>query len=214
MGQHCQYCLELGSHFTTLSALQTDMAGLFRLKCGGVGSRIMSLKKRIVIIAGPYGAGKTTLAREFLLREAQCPDFINADLIAQGLSPLIPEAAAVEAARIMLDRMDKMTAIGRSFAFETTLAGRTYVHRIREWQATGYTVKIVFLRLPYVELALRRVRSRVLQGGHDVPVEVIRSRFTAGWKNFLEIYRPLVDEWIIYDCAGDTPQPLEFGESS
>ncbi|MDA8378683.1 MAG: zeta toxin family protein [Planctomycetia bacterium] len=172
------------------------------------------MKKRVVIIAGPNGAGKTTFAREFLLREAQCPDFINADLIAQGLSPLVPEAAAIEAARIMLERMDKLAAVGKSFAFETTLAGRTYVHRIREWQAAGYAVKIVFLRLPSVELALHRVKSRVMQGGHDVPAGVVRARFTAGWKNFLEIYRPLVEEWIIYDCSGDTPQPLEFGESA
>lgn len=178
------------------------------------GFEIARVKKRIVIIAGPNGAGKTTFAREFLLREARCPDFINADLIAQGLSPLVPEVAAVEAARIMLDRMDKLMLIGKSFAFETTLAGRTYVHRIREWKMAGYVVKIVFLRLPHVALALHRVRARVLQGGHDVPADVIRSRFTAGWKNFLEIYRPLVDEWIIYDCSGDTPQPLEFGESA
>ena len=195
-----------------MGAQRTNMACLFRLKCGGVGSGIMGLKKRIVIIAGPNGAGKTTFAREFLLREARCPNFINADLIALGISPLIPEAAA-EAARIMLERMDKLTAIGKSFAFETTLAGRTYVHRIREWRAAGYAVKIVFLRLPYVELAIHRVKSRVLQGGHDVPAAVIRSRFLVGWKNVLEIYRPIVDEWIIYDSSGDIPQPLEFGET-
>ena len=195
-----------------MGAQRTNIVCVIRLKCGGVDSGIMVLKKRILIIAGPNGAGKTTFAREFLLREARCPNFINADLIALGISPLAPEAAAAEAARIMLERMDKLTAIGKSFAFETTLAGRTYVHRIREWREAGYEVKIVFLRLPYVELAIHRVKSRVLQGGHDVPAAVIRSRFAAGWKNFLEIYRPIVDECIIYDSSGDTPQPLEFGE--
>ena len=131
-----------------MGAQRTNIVCVIRLKCGGVDSGIMVLKKRILIIAGPNGAGKTTFAREFLLREARCPNFINADLIALGISPLAPEAAAAEAARIMLERMDKLTAIGKSFAFETTLAGRTYVHRIREWRAAGYEVKIVFLRLP------------------------------------------------------------------
>ncbi len=171
-----------------------------------------SAPRKIVIIAGPNGAGKTTFARQFLLQEAQCPDFINADLIAQGLSPLIPEAAAIEAAAIMLERMDMLLAAGRSFAFETTLAGRAYVHRIREWRAVGYTVKLIFLKLPAAELALRRVKSRVRQGGHNVPVPVIRSRFEAGWRNFLELYRPLVDQWMIYDCAGTAPRLLDFGE--
>ncbi len=168
--------------------------------------------RRVVIIAGPNGVGKTTFARQFLLAEARCPDFINADLIAQGLSPLAPEAAAIEAARIMLERMDRFVSLGGSFAFETTLAGRTYVHRIREWQAAGYTVKLIFLRLPAVELAVHRVAVRVRQGGHSVPEPVVRDRFQAGWQNFLTLYRPIVDEWIIYDCSGAAPRPLEFGE--
>ena len=168
--------------------------------------------RKIVIIAGPNGAGKTTFARHFLLQEARCPDFINADLIAQGLSPLQPEAVASEAARIMLQRMDALTAVGLSFAFETTLAGRTYIRRIHEWQAAGYLVKLVFLKLPDVELAIRRVRARVRQGGHDVPEAVIRSRFETGWKNFSEIYQLLVDEWAVYDCSDVTPRVVAFGE--
>lgn len=168
---------------------------------------------KIIIIAGPNGAGKTTLARQFLLQEAQCTEFINADLIAQGLSPLIPAAAAMEGAGIMLERMDKLAVCGKSFAFETTLAGRAYVHRIREWRATGYRVKLIFLRLPAVELALHRVRTRVRQGGHDVPETVVRSRFEAGWRNFTQIYRPLVNEWILHDCSGPAPRLLDFGEN-
>ncbi len=172
---------------------------------------LLSPSRKIVIIAGPNGAGKTTFARQFLLQEAQCPDFINADLIAQGISPLRPEAAALEAARIMLQRMDVMAAARRSFAFETTLAGRTYVHRIREWRTAGYVVKLIFLRLPSVELAVRRVKARVRQGGHDVPEAVIRARFETGWRNFEGLYRPLADEWIIYDCAEATPRLIAFG---
>ena len=121
--------------------------------------------RRIVIIAGPNGAGKTTFAEEFLPREADCPDFINADLIARGLSPFAPEKAAFEAGRIMLAQMAARVKAGKSFAFETTLSGLAYSRRIPRWRAAGYHVKMIFLSLPSVELALARIRARVAQGG-------------------------------------------------
>lgn len=131
---------------------------------------------KIVIIAGPNGAGKTTFAEEFLPFEADCPLFVNADLIAAGLSPFQPDVAAFRAGRMMLDEIDRNAAAGRSFAFETTLSGHTYIRRIPKWRAAGYTVKLIFLSLASADEAIARVAMRVRQGGHDVPSEVIRRR--------------------------------------
>jgi predicted ABC-type ATPase len=139
--------------------------------------------KQILILAGPNGAGKTTFAREFLVTEANCPTFLNADIIAAELSPQAPEQAAMRAARFMLQRIREEVAKGESFAFETTLANRGYAHSIREWQATGYHVALWFLALPGPEAALARVAQRVLQGGHNIPEEVVRRRFVAGRAN-------------------------------
>src|SRR5688572_6082899 len=117
----------------------------------------MSAQKQVVIIAGPNGAGKTTFAREFLPAEADCPLFINADLIAAGLSPFHPDAAAIRAGRVMLEEIDRNAAAGRSFAFETTLSGHTYIKRIAAWRAAGFTVKLIFLSLTRPEEAVARV---------------------------------------------------------
>lgn len=161
--------------------------------------------KHIIIIAGPNGAGKTTFAREFLPQEADCPAFINADLIAQGVSPFRPEAAAVRAGRIMLDMIVDSVRRGENFALETTLSGRTYARMIPDWKNAGYRVAIFFLELPSVELAIERVGDRVAQGGHDIPEAVIRRRFAAGKRNFFGLYQPLADAWRHYDNAGDHP---------
>lgn len=169
-------------------------------------------QKKIVIIAGPNGAGKTTFAREFLPNEAHCPDFINADLIAAGLSPFLPETVAIRAGRLMLEEIDTRIDQSQSFAFETTLSGRTYAHKIKEWQAMGYHVKLIFLSLPDADLAVARVAARVAQGGHSVPKEIIRRRFTSGLRNFEQIYKPLVDAWILYDNSETTPKILSWGE--
>ena len=161
--------------------------------------------KNIIIIAGPNGAGKTTFAREFLPQEAACPTFINADLIAQGLSPFRPEAAARRAGRLMLEMIADCVRRGESFAIETTLSGRCYAQMIPRWKKAGYRVTIFFLELPSAELAIQRVADRVAQGGHDMPESVIRRRFTAGKRNFLNLYKPLADAWRHYDNAGDKP---------
>ena len=169
----------------------------------------MTGTKQILIIAGPNGAGKTTFAMQYLPNEANCPTFVNADLIASGLNPFHPARAAFRAGRLMLEEIHYHAKRGRSFAFETTLSGRGYVRWIPRWQTGGYRVKLFFLRLPTHEAAIKRVAQRVLEGGHDVPEPVIRRRFDAGWRNFNQIYRHLVDDWFVYDNSGRDPVLLE-----
>lgn len=168
---------------------------------------------QIVVIAGPNGAGKTTFAREFLPHEANCPDFINADLIAAGLSPFKPESAAFRAGRLMLEELHDRIRHGKSFAFETTLSGHTYVKLLRECRAQGYHVLLVFLSLPNADMAVARVAARVAQGGHNVPESDIRRRFEAGLKNFHNSYKAVVDAWTLYDNSGTVPQVIERGEN-
>lgn len=172
----------------------------------------MSPPKKIIIIAGPNGAGKTTFARSFLPAEAQCPRFINADLIAAGLSPFAPEAAAIKAGRLMLQEIASCTSKGENFAFETTLSGLAYLRHIQEWKNQGYHVTLFFLSLPSAEMAINRVAERVKQGGHHIPEDVIRRRFEAGIKNFEAHYRVLVDAWALYDNTSDEPVMIEWGE--
>jgi predicted ABC-type ATPase len=168
-------------------------------------------EKSVIIIAGPNGAGKTTFAREFLPLEVGIPSFINADLIAAGLSPFAPELAARRAGRLMLEEIDRCAAAGISFALETTLAGKASVHRISSWQSLGYSVKLVFLQLRSEEQAVARVQLRVRQGGHSISAEVIARRFKAGLRNFETLYRPLVNEWQRIDNGGPTPRLLSEG---
>jgi predicted ABC-type ATPase len=167
--------------------------------------------KRILIIAGPNGAGKTTFAREFLPGEAELPIFVNADLIAAGFSPFDPGAAAVRAGRVMLAEIDGHAAAGRSFAFETTLAGHTYIRRIETWRTAGFTVELIFLSLRSPEEAMARVATRVRQGGHDVAADVVRRRFASGMRNFLDVYRHRVDYWQLFDNSGPRPRLLDEG---
>ena len=171
----------------------------------------MSPVKKIIIIAGPNGAGKTTFAREFLPTDEACINFVNSDLIAAGLSPFAPEAAALQAGRLMLKQMADHVAHGRSFALETTLSGLGYARQIPPWRAAGYAVALHFLALPSADIAIERVAQRVAQGGHNIPEEIIRRRFAAGQAN-LARYCALVDEWDIYDNSG--PMPLLINERS
>ena len=173
----------------------------------------MSGCKKIIIIAGPNGAGKTLFAREYLPKESNCPVFVNADLIAGGLSPFMPQAAAVRAGRLMLKEIDRHANKGENFAFETTLSGRGYMKKIKKWRADGYTVKIIFLSLAIPEEAVGRVAMRVSQGGHDVPEAVIRRRFHTGLRNFENSYRHCVDFWQLFNNGGDTPILIKKGEN-
>jgi predicted ABC-type ATPase len=164
---------------------------------------------RCIIIAGPNGSGKTTFAREFLLREVGVIHFVNADLIASELSPLRPELAARQAGRLVLRELTRLANARKNFAFESTLSGRTYLRLLKKWKSAGYRIEIVFLSLPSVHLALQRIAGRVRQGGHDVPKSDVMRRFDRSWRNFHALYRPLADGWALYDNSGSAPQLLE-----
>jgi predicted ABC-type ATPase len=154
---------------------------------------------QLVVIAGPNGAGKSTLAPS-LLRDRFGPvEFVNADTIAQGLSAFRPESVAVEADRVMLRRLRSMSSRRESFAFETTLASRSYAPWLAELRGQGYEVHLLFLWLRSAELAVQRVHERVRLGGHDVQDVVIRRRYLRGARNFFRLYRALSDAWVIYD---------------
>ena len=160
---------------------------------------------KIIILAGPNGAGKTTFARAFLPQEAGCAVFVNADLIAAGLSPFAPERAAIQAGRLMLEAVTGHVAKRQSFAFETTLSGMGYARQIPQWRRSGFRVELHFLSLPSADQAVHRVAGRVRQGGHDIPEATIRRRFEVGARLFATTYQPLVDQWFLYDSAGDVP---------
>ena len=168
-----------------------------------------SRRPRCIVIAGPNGAGKTTFARRYLPTRARVIHFVNADLIAAGLSPFKPEQAAIAAARVVLHEIDRLAKARSDFAFESTLSGLTYVLRIKSWRRAGYRVEIVYLRLESTQLALKRVAARVRQGGHDVPLADVLRRYSRGWTNFQSIYRPLADSWAVYENSGRSPKLLE-----
>jgi predicted ABC-type ATPase len=164
---------------------------------------------RIVLIAGPNGAGKTTFAMEYLPNEGDCPNFLNADLIAAGLSPFDPDAALIRAGKIMLDEIQWRLDKNDDFAIESTLSGNTYVPLLNDCRRRGYEVRLIFLSLSTPELAINRVRSRVAQGGHDVSEEVIRRRFELGARNFVSVYQPLADCWRKFDNSGEQPRVVD-----
>lgn len=164
---------------------------------------------RCIVIAGPNGAGKTTFAREFLPKDTDIVHFVNADLIASGLSALRPEIAAVTAGRVFLAELDRLARSRTSFAFESTLSGRVYAGRLQKWKAAGYRVEIAYLKIDSPELALKRIAARVRQGGHDVSKDDVIRRFDRSWVNFLRVYRPLADAWWVYDNSGLAPTLLD-----
>ena len=174
----------------------------------------MTVQKKILIIDGPNGAGKTTFVREFLPNEGSCPVFVNADLIAAGISPFQPRAATFCAGRLMLQEIAHHAAQGISFAFETTLAGLIYARMIDAWRTDGYTIKLIFLALGSAEEAISRVATRVVQGGHNIPEATIRRRFDAGRLNFQSTYRSRVDSWLLFDNSGEIPLLLDEGENA
>ena len=160
---------------------------------------------RCLVIAGPNGAGKTTFAREFLPREGAMLHFVNADLLAAGLSPLNPGAAQTAAARLFLRELDRLASARADFAFESTLSGTAYLGRLTRWRAAGYQIEIVYLRLTDVRLALQRIATRVRMGGHDVPEADVRRRFERSWINFTNRYRALAHRSWVFDVSGPAP---------
>jgi predicted ABC-type ATPase len=171
--------------------------------------RARSKPPRCIVIAGPNGAGKTTFAREFLPKDADVFHFVNADLIAGGLSPLRPELAALASGRLVLAELDRLAKSRLDFALETTLSGHIYLGRLEQWKTAGYRVEIAFLRLASPQIALRRIAARVQQGGHNIPERDVLRRFERGWANFQDLYRPLADAWAVYDSSGTIPILIE-----
>lgn len=160
-------------------------------------------RPQIFVLSGPNGAGKTTAASVVLPERLGIDQFVNADLIARGLSPFAPDRMAFRAGRLMLERMRDLRAQGQSFGFETTLATRSYASFLRSAQSSGYVVELVYIWLSSVELALSRVRGRVAQGGHDVPEAVVRRRYHRGLRNLFSMYIPTCDLWTLVDNSGD-----------
>lgn len=150
-------------------------------------------------IGGPNGAGKTTAASALFPHRLHCPEFVNADAIAAGISPFRPESVAMEAGRIILRRLRHLSDAGEDFAFETTMASRSFAPFLRACAGRGYAVHLLFVWLSSPELAIARVARRVAAGGHHIPEEVVRRRYARGVRNFMELYMPLAREWVCYD---------------
>jgi len=167
----------------------------------------------VYIVAGANGSGKTTFANEFLPNFVDCREFLNADLIAAGLSPFAPETQNVRAGRLLLSRVHELSQAKQDFGFETTLSGRSYVRLLSEMKTRGYRVFLFFLWLRSSDLAVVRVANRVRQGGHDIPEADIRRRFVSGLRNLFQLYCPLLDAWWLYDASELPPAVIAKEES-
>lgn len=164
------------------------------------------MDKNLYIIAGCNGAGKTTASFTILPEILDCKEFVNADEIAKGLSPFQPEKVSFEAGRIMLHRINELLETNQTFAFETTLATKSYKSKVIEAQTKGYNVTLLFFWLRDVDLAIERVKTRVQEGGHNIESEVIRRRYVNGIRNLFNIYLPIVDEAMIFDNSDGKPE--------
>ena len=162
-------------------------------------------KKNAYIIAGPNGSGKTTFATEFLPEFVKCSNFINADLIAHGLSPFSPGAAAIKAGKLVLEQISQFSDRGIDFSFETTLSGKLYLNLFNSLKEKGYKMHIFFLWIPDADLAISRIKNRVSQGGHDVPEPDVVRRFKRSTSNFFKMYGPYADSWMLFNNAGLKP---------
>lgn len=180
------------------------------------------MSKNLYIISGCNGAGKTTASYTVLPEVLDCKEFVNADEIAKGLSPFNPESVAIEAGRLMLQRIEDLLAKDKSFSIETTLATKSYINLVRRAQAKGYTVRLLFFWLNSPELALLRIAERVAKGGHNIPEPIVRRRYVAGICNLFQIFIPEVDYWDLFDnshnprvaiaCGGKDVKPIIFDE--
>ncbi len=167
----------------------------------------------LYIIAGCNGAGKTTASFTILPDILNCRQFINADEIAKGLSPFNPNSVAIEAGRIMLRRIDELLTLRETFSIETTLATKSYVEHVKKAHGLGYRVVLLFFFLESPQLAIQRVAHRVSEGGHDIPVHIIKRRYIAGIKNLFELFIPIVDYWLIADNSEVTTQIVATSDS-
>ena len=169
-------------------------------------------KLNLYIIAGCNGAGKTTASFTVLPEMLDCREFVNADEIARGLSPFHPEGVAIQAGRLMIDRVIHLLKEGETFAFETTLSTRSYVKLIQQAQRRGYFVTLLFFSLSTPEQAVQRVAKRVSQGGHNIPTDVVYRRFESGLSNLFNLYMPIVDYWALYDNSNIRTLHIASGE--
>ena len=165
------------------------------------------MMKNLYIVSGCNGAGKTTASYTVLPEILECREFVNADEIARGLSPFNAEGVAIEAGRLMLQRIEELLKEDVTFAIETTLASRLYVNLVKRAQRQGYRVNLLYFWLSSPELAMRRVAERVSKGGHDIPEEIIRRRYTAGINNLFKLFMPAVDYWAMFDNSA-TPRRI------
>jgi predicted ABC-type ATPase len=156
-------------------------------------------EKNLYIIAGCNGAGKTTASFTILPEIIECKEFVNADEIARGLSPFQPEKVSFESGRIMINRINELLKDNESFAFETTLATKSYKNKIIQAEKQGYTVTLLFFWLNNIKLAKERVKIRVIEGGHNIPEDVIERRYLKGIYNLFDIYLPIIDGALIFD---------------
>ena len=163
------------------------------------------MNKNLYIISGCNGAGKTTASFTILPNILNCKEFVNADEIAKGLSPFQPEKVAFEAGRIMLNRINELLKENENFAFETTLATKSYKSKVIEAQKKGYNVTLLFFWLQNVDLAIERVKTRVKEGGHNIEKDVIKRRYKNGIRNLFDIYLPIVNEAMIFDNSAGKP---------
>ena len=168
----------------------------------------------LFVISGCNGAGKTTASFTILPELLQVREFVNADEIARGLSPFQPEKISIEAGRIMLRRLQELLSQQVDFAFETTLSTRSFVGLIQQAKGLGYTVNIIYYWLDSIELAIERVKTRVAEGGHDIPTDTIIRRYHAGLKNFLNLYKDNVNYWMLIDNSRTEPELIAEGRYS
>jgi predicted ABC-type ATPase len=173
---------------------------------------MMTRHPHLIVIAGPNGAGKSTTAPSLLKGTLHVTEFVNADLIAEGLSAFKPEMTAFQAGRVMLERLHYLARKRVDFSFETTLASKTFASWIAELRETGYVFHLIFLWLPSEEFAINRVAERVRMGGHNVPEDTIRRRYHTGLRNFFSLYRPLTDSWIFYDNSVAKPTLIAYSD--
>ena len=170
------------------------------------------MSKNLYIISGCNGAGKTTASYTVLPEILDCKEFVNADEIARGLSPFNPESMAIEAGRLMLQRIEDLLNQEVTFSIETTLATKSYLSLVRRAQAKGYRVSIIFFWLNSPELAIKRVAERVQHGGHNIPEDIIRRRYVAGINNLVRLFMPEVDYWAIYDNSDQSRCKVACGK--
>lgn len=170
--------------------------------------------KRLYIISGCNGAGKTTASYTILPEMLNCNEFVNADEIAKGLSPFNPDNVAIKAGRLMLTRITELLESGADFAFETTLSTRSYVNTVKKARGKGYLVTVLYFWLNSPDLAVERVRIRVKEGGHHIPEETIRRRYDLGIKNMFNLYIPIVDFWMFIDNSKTPFEILAEGQEN